>query len=116
MRKEYGPKCESGTKIVSCAIMYTGVTLALTHLATNVNWKTPPARIVITAHRPHLRTKQPISNTLRSGHHGLPSLQKTLLSFGLSVSIASADPNYSYRRHKMDPLESLTNTTWHHGK
>ena len=92
------------------------ITLAPAHLVTNVNSKTPPARMVVAAHCPHLHTKQSISDALRSGHHGLPSLQKTILRFGLSVSIDLADLNYYYRRPKIDPLRSLTNTTWHQGK
>ena len=85
-------------------------------MVANVNSKSSPVRMLITPHRPHMTTKQLINDTLHSGHHGLPSLQKTILRFKLSVSIALADLSWYYKRSIIDHLGSLMSAIWLQGE
>ena len=57
------------------------ITSALIHMDANVNSTYSPVRMVIAPHQPHRTTKQSINDALHAGHHGLPSLQKTILRF-----------------------------------
>ena len=54
------------------------------HLVANPNSKSTPVRMVIAPHNPHMLTRQSINDALASGHHGLPSLQRTFLRYRLS--------------------------------
>ena len=85
-------------------------------MVANVNSKSSPVRMVIAPHRPHMATKQSINDALHSGHHGLPSLQKTILRFRLSVSIALADLSCYYKRSIIDPRGSLMSAIWLQGE
>ena len=51
------------------------------HLVANVNSKSSPVRMVIAPHRQHTITRQSINDSLSAGHHGLPSLQRTILRY-----------------------------------
>ena len=86
------------------------------HMVANLNSKSSPVRMVIAPHRPHMTTKQSINDVLYSGHHGLPSIQKTILSFRLAVSIALADLSCFYKRSIIDPLGSLMSAIWLQGE
>ena len=70
----------------------------------------------IAPHRPHMTTKQSVNDALHSGHHRLPSLQKTVLRFKLAVFIASADLSCYYKRSIIDPLGSLMSASPRRGK
>ena len=85
-------------------------------MVANVNSKSSPVRMVIAPQRPHMTTKQSINDALHSGHHGLPSLQKTILRFRLAVSIALADLSCYYKRSIIDPLGSLITAIWLQGE
>ena len=74
------------------------ITPAPIHMVSNINSKSSPVRMVIAPHQPHKVTKQSINDALHAGHHGLPSIQDTILRFRLSVSIALADLSCYYKR------------------
>ena len=57
------------------------ITPALIHMVSNVNSKSSSMRMVIAPHQPHKVTKQSINDALHARHHGLPSLQETILGF-----------------------------------
>ena len=59
-----------------------------------------------------MTTKQSINDALYSGHHGLPSIKKTILRFRIAVSIALADLSCYYKRSIIDPLRSLMSALW----
>ena len=85
-------------------------------MVANLNSKSSPVRMVIAPHRPHMPTKQAINDALYSGHHGLPSIQKTILRFRLALSIALSDLSYYYKRSIIDPLGSLMSAIWLQGE
>ena len=92
------------------------ITPAPIHMVSNVNSKSSPVRMVIAPHQPHKVTKQSINDALHAGHHGLPSIQETLLRFRLSVSIVLADLSCYYKRSIINPLGSLMSAIWLQGK
>ena len=92
------------------------ITPAPLHMVTNVNSKSSPVRMVISPHPPHMTTKQSIKDALHSGHHGLPSLQKTILRVRLSVSITLTDLSCYYKRSIINPLGSLMSAIWLQGE
>ena len=51
------------------------------HMILNINSKSSAVRMVIAPHQPHKVTKQSINDALHVGHHGLPSIQDTILRF-----------------------------------
>ena len=57
------------------------ITPAPIHMVSNINSKSSPVRMVIAPHQPHKVTKQSINDALHAGHHGLPSIQQTILRF-----------------------------------
>ncbi len=57
------------------------ITPAPIHIVSNINCKSSPVRMVIAPHQLHKVTKQSINDTLHTGHHGLPSIQDTILRF-----------------------------------
>ena len=57
------------------------ITPAPIHMVSNINSKSSPVRMVIVPHQPHKVTKQSINDALHAGHHGLPSIQQTVLRF-----------------------------------
>ena len=74
------------------------------HLVANPNSKSTPVRMVIAPHKPHMLTRQSINDALASGHHGLPSLQRTILRYRLSLCSSVADLSCYYKRSIIDPL------------
>ena len=72
------------------------ITPAPIHMVSNVNSKSSLVRMVIAPHQPYKVTRQSINDALHAGHHGLPSIQETLLRYQLSVSIALADLSCYY--------------------
>ena len=85
------------------------------HLVANVNSKSSPVRMVIAPHRQHTITRQSINDNLSAGHHGLPSLQRTILRYRLSTSSSLADLSCYYKRSIIDPLGSLMSAIWLQG-
>ena len=85
-------------------------------MVSNVNSKSSPVRMVIAPHQPHKVTKQSINDALHAGHHGLPSIQETILRFQLSVSIALAYLSCYYKRSIIDLLGSLMSAIWLQGE
>ena len=85
------------------------------HLVANVNSKSSPVRMVIAPHRQHTITRQSINDSLSAGHHGLPSLQRTILRYRLSTSSSLADLSCYYKRSIIDPLGSLMSAIWLQG-
>merc|ERR1712112_529606 len=85
------------------------------HLVANVNSKSSPVRMVIASHRQHTITRQSINDNLSAGHHGLPSLQRTILRYRLSTSSSLADLSCYYKRSIIDPLGSLMSAIWLQG-
>ena len=85
------------------------------HLVANVNSKSSPVRMVIAPHKQHTITRQSINDNLSAGHHGLPSLQRTILRYRLSTSSALADLSCYYKRSLIDPLGSLMSAIWLQG-
>ena len=61
------------------------ITSAPIHMVSNINSKSSLVRMVIAPHQPHKVTKQSTNDALHAGHHGLPSIQDTILRFRLSV-------------------------------
>ena len=57
------------------------ITPAPIHMVSNINSKSSPVRMGIAPHQPHKVTKQSINDALYAGHHGLPSIQQTILRF-----------------------------------
>ena len=57
------------------------ITPAPIHMVSNVNSKSSLVRMVIAPHQPHKVTKQSIKDALHAGHHGIPSIQETILRF-----------------------------------
>ena len=51
------------------------------HIVSNINSESSPVRMVIAPHQPHKVTKHSINDALHAGHHGLPSIQETILRF-----------------------------------
>ena len=92
------------------------ITPAPIHIVSNVNSKFSLVRMVIAPHQPHKVTKQSINDALHAGHHGLPSIQETILRFRLSVSIALADLSCYYKRSIIDPLGSFMSAIWLQGE
>ena len=92
------------------------ITPAPIHIVSNINSKSSPVRMVIAPHQPHKVTKQSINDALHAGHHGLPSIQETILRFCLSLSIALADLSCYYKRSIIDPLGSLMSAIWLQGE
>ena len=92
------------------------ILLAPIHMVSNVNSKSSPVRMVIAPHQPHKVTKQSINDALHAGHHGLPSIQQTILRFRLLVLIALADLSCYYKRSIIDPLGSLMSAIWLQGE
>ena len=92
------------------------ITPDLLHMVANVNSKSSPVRMVIALDRPLMTTKQLINDALHSGHHRLPSLQKTILRLRLAVSIALVDLSCYYKRSIIDPLGSLMSAIWLQGE
>ena len=86
------------------------------HLVTNGNSKSSPVRMVIAPHRQHTITRQSINDNLAAGHHGLPSLQRTILRYRLSTSSSLADLSCYYKRSIIDPLGSLMSAIWLQGE
>ena len=80
-----------------------------------MNSKSSPVRMVIAPHRQHTITRQSINDNLSAGHHGLPSLQRTILRYRLSVSSSLADLSCYYKRSIIDPLGSLMSAIWLQG-
>ena len=80
------------------------ITLAPIHMVSNINSKLSPVRMVIVPHQPHKVTKQSINDALHAGHHGLPSIQQTILRFRLSVSIALQTSAVTTRDPLINPL------------
>lgn len=85
------------------------------HLVANVNSKSSPVTMVIAPHRQHTITRQSINDNLSAGHHGLPSLQRTILRYRLSTSLSLADLSCYYKRSIIDPLGSLMSAIWLQG-
>ena len=85
------------------------------HLVSNANSKSSPVRMVIAPHRQHTITRQSINDSLSAGHHGLPSLQRTILRYRLSTSSSLADLSCYYKRSLIDPLGSLMSAIWLQG-
>merc|ERR1712089_63963 len=77
------------------------------HLVANENSKSSPVRMVIAPHRQHTITRLSINDNLSAGHHGLPSLQRTILRYRLSTRSSLADLSCYYKRSIIDPLGSL---------
>ena len=92
------------------------ITPAPIHMVSNINSKSSPVRMVIAPHQPHKVTKQSINDALHAGHHGLPSIQDTILRFRLSVSIALVDLSCSHKGSIIDPLGSLKSAIWLQGE
>ena len=92
------------------------ITPAPLHMVANVNSKSSPVRMVIAPHCPHMATKQLINDALHSGHNGLPSLQKKILRFRLSVSIALADLSCYYKRSIINLLGLSMSAIWLQGE
>ena len=92
------------------------ITPAPIHMASNINSKSSPVRMVIAPHQAHKVIKQSINDALHAGHHGLPSIQDTILRFRLSVSIALADLCCYYKISIIDPLGSLMSALWLQGE
>merc|ERR1711962_1231259 len=86
------------------------------HLVANANSKSSPVRMVIAPHRQHTITRQSINDSLSAGHHGLPSLQRTILRYRLSTSSYLADLSCYYKRSIIDPLGSLMSAIWLQGE
>ena len=86
------------------------------HMVANVNLKSLPVRMVIAPHRPHVTTRKSINDSLAAGHHGLPSIQWTILSYRLSISSSLADLSCYYKRSIIDPLGSLMSAIWLQGE
>merc|ERR1712002_233346 len=61
------------------------------------------------------RTRKSINDSLAAGHHGLPSIQRTILRYKLSVSSSLADLSCYYKRSIIDPLGSLISAIWLQG-
>ena len=57
------------------------ITPAPIHMVSNINSKSLQMKMVIAHHQPHKVTKQSINDTLHAGHHGLPSIQDTILTY-----------------------------------
>ena len=85
------------------------------HMVANVNSKSSPVRMVIAPHRQHVSTRKSINDSLAAGHHGLPSIQRTILRYRLSVSSSLADLSCYYKRSIIDPLGSLMSAIWLQG-
>merc|ERR1711867_376640 len=81
-----------------------------------INSKSSPVRMGITPQQPHKVTKLSINDALLAGHHGLPSIQDTILRFRLSVSIVLADLSCYNKRSIIDPLGSLMSAIWLQGE
>ena len=62
------------------------------------------------------KAQQSINDTPHSGHHGLLSLQQTILRFKLSVSIALAYLSCYNKRSIIEPLGSLMSAIWLQGE
>merc|ERR1711895_34528 len=60
-------------------------------------------------------TRQSINDSLSAGHHGLPSLQRTILRYRLSTSSSLADLSCYYKRSIIDLLGSLMSAIWLQG-
>merc|ERR1711895_273719 len=60
-------------------------------------------------------TRQSINDSLSAGHHGLSSLQRTILRYRLSTSSSLADLSCYYKRSIIDPLGSLMSAIWLQG-
>ena len=86
------------------------------HLVANVNSKSSPLRMVIAPHQPHIATRKSINDSLAAGHHGLPSIQRTILRYRLSTSSSLADHSCYYKRSIIDPLGSLMSAIWLQGE
>ena len=86
------------------------------HLVANPNSKSTHVRMVIAPHKPHMVTRQSINDALASGHHGLPSLQRTILRYRLSLCSSVADLSCYYKRSIIDPLGSLMSAIWLQGE
>ena len=86
------------------------------HMVANVNSKSSPVRLVIAPHRQHTITRKSINDALAAGHHGLPSIQKTILRYRLSISSSLADLSCYYKRSIIDPLGSLMSAIWLQGE
>merc|ERR1712112_119603 len=86
------------------------------HIVANVNSKSSPVRLVIAPHRQHTTTRKSINDALAAGHHGLPSIQKTILRYRLSSSSSLADLSCYYKRSVIDPLGSLMSAIWLQGE
>ena len=85
------------------------------HMVANINSKSSPVRLVIAPHRQNTTTHKSINDALAAGHHGLPSIQKTILRYRLSSSSALADLSCYYKRSVIDPLGSLMSAIWLQG-
>merc|ERR1711867_247876 len=85
------------------------------HLVANANSKSSPVRMVIAPHRQHTITSSGINDNLSAGHHGLPSLQRTVLRYRLSTSSSLADLSCYYKRSLIDPLGSRMSVIWLQG-
>merc|ERR1712112_141768 len=85
------------------------------HMVANVNSKSSPVRMVIAPHRQHVTTRKSINDSLAAGHHGLPSIQRTILRYRLSVSSSLADLSCYYKRSIIDPMGSLMSAIWLQG-
>merc|ERR1712239_21020 len=84
-------------------------------MVANVNSKSLPVGMVITPHRQHVTTRKSINDSLAAGHHRLPSIQRTILRYRLSVSSSLADLSCYYKRSIIDPLGSLMSVIWLQG-
>ena len=85
------------------------------HMVANVNSKSSAVRMVIAPHRQHVITRKSIIDSLAAGHHGLPSIQRTILRYRLSVSCSLADLSCYYKISIIDPLGSLMSDIWLQG-
>ena len=85
------------------------------HMVANINSKSSPVRMVIAPHRQHVSTRKSINDSLAAGHHGLPSIQRTILRYRLSVSSSLAYLSCYYKRSIIDPLGSLMSAIWLQG-
>ena len=80
-----------------------------------MNSKSSQVRLVIAPHRPHMVTRQSINDSLSAGHHELPSIQRTILRYRLSICSSLADLSCYYKRSIIDPLGSLISAIWLQG-